>query len=489
MSFIAAGVLLACTASRAVAQADADLTQRLQRQLRQIEQQSLMRVNPELSIGERALIDYGVVATFGFLAVDDTQQRTRILRQTDVQAFAYANIDGGAHEAFGRLRFTYQDFEDGDSFDGTGDGLVDPLSDRYWYKFDLRRAIEAYQGRYSKHNLRLQVGRQYVHWASGLAFSDQLYAARVWFEFDDWFELEGLVGTTPASTVVDFDASRPSFDGDTKRDYIGGRITLTAIENHRPYFYTLIQRDRNDQDFFIIPAAPGFAFPTRFHYDSEYWAIGSTGSITPKLSYEIEGIYQTGENLSNPVPPFVLPAIPQTEEDIEAWAARGLLRYDFFDEQFSRIEVEAIYTTGDDDRALDTSNTFGGNTTGTDDNAFNSLGFANTGLAYAAPLSNLTMVRLGGSTYPLRSLDDNLFRRFQIGADGFFFFKSDPQAPLDEPTSQDSFLGWEIDGYVNWRLTSDLAVFARYGVFFPGAAIADDGDARHFFYSGVTYSF
>jgi hypothetical protein len=34
-----------------------------------------------------------------------------------------------------------------------------------------------------------------------------------------------------------------------------------------------------------------------------------------------------------------------------------------------------------------------------------------------------------------------------------------------------------------------VALFFRYAVFFPGEAIQGDNDERHFFYSGVTYSF
>ena len=61
--------------------------------------------------------------------------------------------------------------------------------------------------------------------------------------------------------------------------------------------------------------------------------------------------------------------------------------------------------------------------------------------------------------------------------------------PIDEPTSDDRFLGFETDFYANWQVSSDIAVVLRYGVFFPGEAIETDSDARHLFYAGVTYAF
>jgi len=488
--------LLAADAAQAQGDTDAELTSRIERQLRQTEFDYSLRANPELSIGERALLDVGVLTSFGFLAVDDTDQNTRILRQYDTQVYGMVNIDG-VHEFFGRARFTYRDFNSGDSFEGNGDDWVHPFYDRLWYRFDLRRAIEAYEGRYSPNNLRFQIGRQYVEWGSGLTLSDQLFAAVLDLEVGNLFDVRFLAGTTPESSVVDFDSSRPSFDGETNRLFLGAQATLTKFDDHQPYIYVLSQTDNNEEDFAVLTFefVPGFPtpIPTRYEYNSIYWGIGSKGRITPKLRYEIEGVYQTGDGLSNSFDPVTLNVPPpvgtfvQTREDIEAWAARGQLSYHMLDQNLTKFELEGVVASGDDDRTLDTSNTFGGNTAGTKDNAFNGFGYINTGLAFAPPVSNLTMLRLGASTFPLR--DSNWTRRLQIGADVFLYGKTDTDAPIDEATSDDWFLGVETDFYANWRLTSDMVVFLRYGVYFPGEAISADKDERHFFYTGVTYSF
>jgi len=491
MGTLWAGLLLAA-ASPAAGQ-DATDQQRLQRRLRQIERDYLLQANPAMNLAERARVDYGAILTTGFLAVDDDDQNTRILRQHDAQFFGYLNVDG-VHEAFGRLRLTYNDFNSGDSFDGDGDELENPLSDRWWYRFSLREAIERSEGVRSPIDLRIQVGRQYVDWASGMTLSEQLYAGRAWLELGPDWELQGVVGQTPASSVIDFDSSRTAFDDDTERLFLGGMLAYRGIEGHTPYIYVLHQQDRNDENFDNISVDVGAIlpvnFPTAFDYDATYWALGSTGRVHEHLDYEVEAILQTGEGLSNSFDPAA-PGVPaaQTREDILAWAARGQLTYRRNDIQRTRFELETIFASGDDDRALHTSNTFGGNTSGTDDNAFNAFGFQNTGLAFAGTVSNLAMGRLGVSTFPWRGLESNVTRRLELGADLFVFNKLDANAPIDEPTGTDTFLGVETDVYANWRLTSDVAVFARYGVFFPGKAIQADKDARHFFFTGVSYSF
>lgn len=464
--------------------------QRLERQLRQAEMAYELTVNPALSISERAVIDYGGQVNFSFLAVDDVNQSTRILRQTDVQLFGRLNFDD-VHQFFGRLRFTYRDYNSGDSFDGDGDEFVQPISDRWWYRFNLAAAARAYGGQRLDGNLTLQVGRQFVTVGSGLALAEELYAAKLAVEFGD-FSLMGLIGTTPKSTVIDFDSSRPSFDEDTSRNFFGGMIAYSGIKDHTPYFYILDQRDKNSEDeaTFTLPGPGGvgtIAVPTEFDYNSTYFAVGINGLLSPKLIYSTEFIYEIGDTLSNPFVPGAPAGVPQTRDDVSAWAARAGLTYLFRDANRSRIEFETILASGDDDRLLDTSNTLGGNRSGTKDRSFNGFGFAKTGLAFGAPVSNLLLFRAGATTYP--APDQGIFKNLQIGLDVLVFNKLDTDAPIDEGTSDDRYLGLETDVFINWRIASDLMLNLSYGVFFPGDAINVENDARHFLYTGITYSF
>lgn len=479
---IAVAVLGGLSAS-ALAQGDA--VQRLERSLRQAEVDYLLRANPALSIGERAMLEYGGLVNFAILAIDEVDQETHILRQTDVQLFAHLSIDG-AHEFFGRLRFTYDDWNTGDDFDGRGDRLDQPLGDRWWYKFDLRRAIEASEGTSPDYNLTVKVGRQFVEFGSGIVLSDELYGVRVLGEIGP-FEIEGLVGMTPSNSFIDFDSSRPDFDRNAERLFYGGKLAFTGIDGHKPYVFALAQEDDNNDSLRTIGVA-GIATPTRFGYDSHYIGVGSTGTIVDRLLYTAEFVYQGGESLSTPIVLAPGPTLAtQTREDIEAWAAKFQLTYLVRGVNRTRLEFETLVASGDDDRLADTSNTIFGNKSGSSDKSFNAFGFSKTGLAFAAPISNLLMFRAGASTFPLP--ETKPFKNLQVGIDLFMFNKLDSDAPIDEGTSDDSYLGVEADVFVAWRITSDVALNVRYGIFVPGEAISVDHDTRHFFYTGVSYSF
>ncbi|MFT3684495.1 MAG: alginate export family protein [Phycisphaerales bacterium] len=196
--------------------------------------------------------------------------------------------------------------------------------------------------------------------------------------------------------------------------------------------------------------------------------------------YFVEGVYQTGQSASDPL--FGL----QSTEDLEAWAARLQFTYVFRDENDSRFQAEVLIASGDPDRRS-TTDTVAGNFPGTDDNAFNALGYAFTGVAFAPTLSNLVSIRAGGATFPWRSSED--YHDLQVGVDAILSFKESRTGGIDEPTNDEFFLGTEFDVYANWRITSDLSITSRYGLFLPGPAIPDPDYARHFIYVGVTLAF
>src|ERR1041385_7056596 len=132
-------VVVLGSGSMAWAQEAANIEQ-FNRALREADKDYLPTPHPQMTIGERALLDFGATASFDFIAIDDVNDKTHLLRMYDNKFFADLNIDG-AHEFYGRLRYTYLDWNAGDDFDGRGDRYVYPLADRWWYKFDLRRAM------------------------------------------------------------------------------------------------------------------------------------------------------------------------------------------------------------------------------------------------------------------------------------------------------------------------------------------------------------
>lgn len=455
---------------------------RLERSLRLADPTYRLRAEADLTFSESLELDYGGFFTFNYLTLNDTDDNSRALAQYETTLYARASVggSGGGHTLFGRARFRYRDFTPGDSFDGDGDKWSEPFLDRYWYEFDLRRALPGGGGdggAPTDLNFNVRIGRQFIDWGAGLALSENLYAVRPALQIGDRWTIEALAGVTPPDeSVVDFDASREDFDKDTLRGFFGGLVRYTTPANTSLYGYVLHMPDYNTDTTPRLPLGD----EVQFDYTGTYFGLGASGSIGADLLYMGEVVYEAGEAMTDPLFGF------QVFEDISAFAGRGQFTYLFRDARQSRLELEALFATGDSDR-LATTDTVGGNRPGTEDHAFNSLGFANTGLAFAPSLSNLVTLRAGASTFPARSV--NAARNLQVGADVLSFFRFNDDAPIDEPTVLgDGYLGVETDLYLNYRLTSDFAMNLRYGVFFPGSTLLDD-DTRQFFLVGFTLSF
>ncbi len=449
--------------------------ERFERQLREFNEDVYQLVHPEVPLEQRALIDYGGHLTFYFMAMDDIGGKTHILYNPDLTGYLRVNIDG-VHQFYVRGRVSYLKFESGDGFDPTegDDELQGPRLERAYYHFDLARYLEAYEGQSVDYNLTATGGRQLVHWGNGLVLSKVLDGGVVAGEWGDW-RLEGVAGRT-YRYQVDFDFTRPDFDDEMDRNFYGGMLSVD-IHGHRPYVYGLVQEDENNEHrspFTGVPAGLDYT------YDSHYIGGGITGQIGDRWVYGVEAAYEGGTSTATDS------ALSQSDEDISAWAVDGKLDYLFNDPHDSRIGGEVLFTSGDDDRTISSTTLFG-NTPGTTDHAFNAFGYIQTGLAFNATPSNLWMVRLGGSTFPLK--DKEWFHRLQVGMDFFVFGKVDDDAPIDEPTRSDTYLGVEADVYANWQLTSDLAVLLRYGAFFPGDGIVVDQSTKHFFLAGLTFAF
>jgi hypothetical protein len=297
----------------------------------------------------------------------------------------------------------------------------------------------------------------------------------------DRLSLELIAGVTPVRTV-DFDTSRPAFDYNTRRGFFGA-MASAAVGESRPFVYALAQRDLNQEDFRRIGA-----IETRYDYNSYYFGVGSTGAIGNRLRYGVEAAYEGGNTLSNSfeLVGFGLVPVEQTRNYISAAAANARLDYLFEDPGQTRLGVELTAASGDRDRGH-TSNTLNGNRRNSGDHAFNAFGLLNTGLAFAPDVSNLLAFRAGVATSPFPEF--GALRRLQIGADVFAFGKLAREAPIDEPTREQRFLGFEPDLYLNWQVTSDVTLALRYGVFFPSADAFANDDPRHFFFAGVTFAF
>ncbi|MEO1128306.1 MAG: alginate export family protein [Planctomycetota bacterium] len=447
----------------------------LERTIRTLDETYAAPIDPNLSLTERSFFDVGGYVSLTGIWLNDIDDNTRRLFQPEVTLYGRAIVDG-AHTFFGRARFQYRDFSPGDSFDGRGDRWREPFLDRYWYQFDLAAAQVASGGDEPDWNFNVRVGRQFLDWEGGLVLSENLYAVRPTLSFGR-FSIEGLAGVTPGDeSVIDFDASRDGFDEDTERGFFGGTLRYVFGNGNQLYGYGLYMPDYNsDSD----PRAP-IGVPVNFDYEASYLGIGSRGALGGQFTYLGEFVYQFGTSQSDPL------RGPQTEEDISAWAARGQIAWLSRGRERVRVELEGLFASGDDDRLV-TTDTVGGNLSGTTDNAFNSLGFVNTGLAFSPSLSNLMLFRLGAIGFPFHDVDG--LERLQLGADLIVLSKLDPDGPVEEATSDSRYLGFEADLILNYRITNDLSFIGRYGAFFPGDAIVGGKHTRHFVYAGVTLAF
>ncbi|HMB94838.1 MAG TPA: hypothetical protein VKK61_02235, partial [Tepidisphaeraceae bacterium] len=132
--FAAALVAVALSGLVSVAKAQQTSPRDLQREarlqeLQQLEIDSRYRVNSQVPLEQRAVVDWGGYFTFNYLSLDDQSGGNHGLRQYDFVAYLRVLLDN-ANEFFARFRTGYRDFNKGDSFDGLGDQIIDPDMDR-----------------------------------------------------------------------------------------------------------------------------------------------------------------------------------------------------------------------------------------------------------------------------------------------------------------------------------------------------------------------
>jgi hypothetical protein len=478
------------------AQASALAAQNRLQQLQQFGLDTRVEADSAIPPTERALFDYGGYFSPQYFSIDDSSHDNHGLRAYQLTGYFRANFDG-ANEVFLRASTQYNDYNPGDSFDGFGSRLINPDFDRAFYKFDLQRYEAAYNGKRINGDFLFEGGRDLVYWGNGLVLAQTLDGVMPVVSAGP-FSLAVVAGVTPTRTV-DFEPDRPEFSYNTRRGFYGAMLSVAVGEQH-PYLYALVQRDYNSHNESSIPNGPDLntGLPsfinTRYSYNSDYIGLGSTGPITDHLRYGIESAVEVGNDLSNSfdITPMAgaapsLTPINQTRDYILAYAADAKLDYVPQDQHNSRFSAEVIAASGDSDRGL-TNTTFNGNKPNTPDRAFNAFGLLNTGLAFAAPPSNLLVLRAGASTFPLP--DRGVLKRLQVGTDLFVFGRPNSAAPIEEPTNKgSSYLGWEPDVYVNWQLVSDVTIALRYGVFVPNPSAYTDAQSRQFLYLGATFAF
>jgi hypothetical protein len=127
-------------------------------------------IDTGLTLWERTQFDYGGSLAFSYLSLNQAGGNSVSLLQPEADVYGRLNIDG-VHGFFVLAQMTFHEFSPGDSFDGRGDRWIEPFLTRYWYEFDLRRAMDVYQHTDTDSNLNIRAGRQFIDWGGGLALS------------------------------------------------------------------------------------------------------------------------------------------------------------------------------------------------------------------------------------------------------------------------------------------------------------------------------
>ncbi len=445
-------------------------------------------------IAERILFDYGGYFRYGFSAVDDSKSQAQYLNQFDARFYGRVELDGYMR-FFGRLRVEYDSWNTIGDYAPSGEGWQRPVGELYWLEFDLGNWMSSQDGAGRSWTLRARGGRQFVFWANGLSLANYMYAGTLDAAIDD-LSATGLLGFTAGGDTVDWDTSRPGYDNDTDRMYLGAKFDYRLGE-HTPFFYYLAQFDQNAGQQAMLPpgVATEFQAPTRFRYNSQYWGTGINGTLGADWLYRVEFALETGSTLSDPIQhdPNIPPTnLARAQHSTTILAQAGLVGVSWLghDEADSRIDFQCLVGSGSVYR-LDSGNTYGGIDPGRTDTSFNSLGYVNTGLVFAPEASNSCIPSIGFSFSPFKG--NQVFGDLRLSATAFLYTRIEADAPISVPTNLggSNLVGSEYDFNADMRIFSDLNVSVRYGLFVPNTGLFTDveSEPRQFFYVGATYAF
>ena len=398
---------------------------------------------------------------------NDGIQSQRVFQRPGLSLWTRAVVDGGAHELFARMRFTFEYFNPGDEYTRQQD-WVGPNLDRGWYQIDVGRAFRLTQPN-DPYQMRVRLGRQEVLFGTGYALDMPLDAVTFEGKLHD-FRVTGLFGKTIAS-YPNIDRSAP-VGGHSARRFFGVQVNYDGIEDHRPFVYAIWNDDYTDER----PKEP----LQNYSYDTQYFGLGSRGSLAHNLNYWTEWVYESGHSYGDG--DFL------HRDAVDAWGCDVGIEYLWDCATHPHVSFEYMFASGDADRLFSPTSAGGGNQGDRDDKSFAGFGYRDTGIAAALTRSNIHVWRVGAGLMPLEKIE--FCRDLEIGTNWFLFHKHHRRGAISDPTAGEfgGYVGWEMDYFINWRLASDLSWTMRWGAFFPGSAY-QDRSMRNFLFTGMTWSF
>lgn len=464
-------VLLTCIAAlgtdRAAAQPAGNAEERFFRQQRLLDESQAAQRSQAAPLTSVLDWQFGGWIDYYLFSLNDGIQRSRHIQQPGLTLWTRLSLDNGAHEAFLRYRLRYTYYQRGDEIErDRQEDWRGPEPDQAWYQIDVNKALRWDAGPL---RLKARVGRQTVLFGTGYALDLGMDAVLLDARVGD-LAVQGLFGR-PIPNNPNIDRSEP-VDSHSDRHLYGVQLAYEGLDRHVPFVYGLWNNDRTQE----WPRDPW----QDYSYDSFYFGFGSRGEIIPDLNYGAEMVFESGHSFSNGA--FL------RRDYVEAYGWDLLIEKLYRVPMRPRVSAEYMFASGDKDRIFSPTNAAAGNRQFTKDSSFNGFGFRDTGIALAPTLSNLHIWKLGGSFVPLERYD--FFRNMELGTSWFLFWKNRAQGAISDPLADnfDGYVGWEMDYFVNWRLSSDLSFTVRWGAFFPGGAYSDDRP-RHSIFAGLTWSF
>jgi hypothetical protein len=273
-------------------------------------------------------------------------------------------------------------------------------------------------------------------------------------------------GRTPYKTT-DLD---PAI-GRSEREFGGLDLAYRTEGDHRVFAYFVGQND-------LTGATLG---GQGLQYDSNYVALGAEGPLTDDSAYYVEGIREGGQSFDA--------GSATNRSGIHGNATLLEVNYRPDRRHHPTLTGGYFFGSGDADRGSVVTSALG-NAAGTPDRAFIGLGRFEGGFALSPRLSNLEILRLGGTYKFLERRPDR--QTLQMGFFYMRYWKDLAAGPISHPgaTLASGDVGRGFDVTLQWKPQHDLTASLEAGLFLPGEAFpAQTRTSGTALFANVTYSY
>ena len=222
----------------------------------------------------------------------------------------------------------------------------------------------------------------------------------------------------------------------------------------------ILQQDLRAQSGLIQPGETQLTPPGLYggSLSTQYWGLGLAGAVVSGFYYNAYFYLNTGSTLS-----YLTSSGTWEYANILAFLGGVGLRYFNESALASRVELEAVYSSGD----ADNTSYQEGNTAG-DSNTFVPISQDTIGIAFQPQWGNLVLIDANYSLKPF-SRSTTVWQDLQVMFKALGYLRPTTgvsQAGLN-PASTDLYLGTELQLILNFRPLSDLGLALSFGYFLP----------------------